>query len=80
MRTLRASEIASFVYCRRAWWYQRQGIQSENQASLAAGTHLHTRHGRSILVSGCLRWLAYALLLVALILLTIHLTSGFFPS
>jgi hypothetical protein len=80
VRTLRASEIASFIYCRRAWWYQRQGIQSENQAGLAAGTKLHARHGRSIFLSGCLRWLAYAMLLLALILLTIHFTSGLFPT
>ena len=80
MRTIRASEIATYLYCQRAWWYQRQGIESENQASLSSGTQLHTRHGRTLMVSGCLRWLAYALLLLALILATIYFTGQFIPS
>jgi CRISPR/Cas system-associated exonuclease Cas4 (RecB family) len=75
MKTLRASEIGSYLYCQRAWWYQLQGIQSENQAELAGGRELHRRHGRTVMTSGCLRYLAYALLLAALILLTIYLTG-----
>lgn len=75
MRTIRASEIATYLYCQRAWWFERQGIESENQASLAAGAHLHARHGRSQMIGGCLRWFAYALLLLALILATIHFTG-----
>jgi hypothetical protein len=72
VRTIRASEIATYLYCQRAWWFQRQGIESENQASIVGGTNLHARHGRSLIIGGCLRWLAYALLLLALILATIH--------
>jgi hypothetical protein len=74
MRTIRASEIGTYLYCQRAWWYQRQGVQSENQAELAGGTELHERHGRSIIAAGCLRVLAYALLLASLVLLTIYVT------
>ncbi len=74
MRTIRASEIGTYLYCQRAWWYQRQGVQSENQAELAGGTELHERHGRTILMAGCLRVLAYALLLASLVLLTIVIT------
>ncbi|MGE5224984.1 MAG: hypothetical protein ACM3PY_21320 [Omnitrophica WOR_2 bacterium] len=75
MKTLRASEIGTYLFCQRAWWYQLQGIQSENQAELAGGRDLHRRHGRTVIASGCLRYLAYALLLAALILLTIYLTG-----
>ena len=74
MRTIRASEIGTYLYCQRAWWYQRQGVQSENQAELAGGTELHERHGRTVMAAGCLRDLAYALLLVSLVLLTIFVT------
>jgi hypothetical protein len=63
------------MYCQRAWWYQRQGIESENQAGLAGGTYLHVQHGRALLISGCLRWLAYAILLLALILATIYFSG-----
>ncbi len=74
MRTIRASEIGSYLYCQRAWWYQRQGVQSENQAEMAGGTELHERHGRTVLMAGCLRVLAYVFLMAAVILLTIVIT------
>jgi CRISPR/Cas system-associated exonuclease Cas4 (RecB family) len=74
MRTIRASEIGTYLYCQRAWWYQRQGVQSENQAELAGGTELHERHGQVVMTAGCLRVLAYTLLLASLVLLTIFIT------
>lgn len=77
MRTIRASEIGSYLYCQRAWWYQRQGIQAENQAELTSGTELHWKHGQSLIVTGCIRYLAYALILAALVLLTIYFTGQF---
>ncbi len=75
MRTIRASEIGSYLYCQRAWWYQRQGIQAENQAELISGTELHRKHGESLLLTGCIRYLAYALLLAAVVLLTLYFTG-----
>jgi hypothetical protein len=77
MRTLRASEISAYLYCQRAWWYQKHGKPSENQAELTSGTELHYRHGRTVLVTGCLRLLAYGLLLLAVALLAIYFTRRF---
>ncbi len=75
MRTVRASEIGTYIYCHRALWYQMQGVENQNQAEMASGTGLHERHGRVVAISGCLRWLAYAALLGALGLLVFYLTS-----
>lgn len=75
MRIIRASEIGTFIYCQRAWWYQKQGIQSENQTDLSAGTVLHEKHGQAVLIIGCLRIVAYALLLLALGILAFYLTT-----
>lgn len=75
IKTIRASEISAYVYCTRAWWYQRQGVESENQAELAAGSDLHSKHGRVILASGCLRAAAYVLLMLAILLLTYALVT-----
>ena len=75
MKIIRSSEIGAYLYCQRAWWYQRQGVPSENQAELVGGTQLHERHGRLVAATGCLRSVAYALLLVALALLTIYLSK-----
>jgi CRISPR/Cas system-associated exonuclease Cas4 (RecB family) len=62
---IRASEIGSYLYCRRAWWYRKHGVESENQAELAGGTELHLQHGRKVMVAGMLQLAGYALLLVA---------------
>jgi hypothetical protein len=75
MRTIRASEIGTYLYCQRAWRYQQEGFESENRAELAGGSELHYRHGRTVMVSGCLRTLAYALLLLALALLAAYATG-----
>ncbi len=77
MRIIRASEIGAFLYCQRAWWYQRQGVQSENQSELAAGSELHERHGRAVMTGSCLRTLAYIILLLAVVILAIYLTRQF---
>jgi CRISPR/Cas system-associated exonuclease Cas4 (RecB family) len=78
LKTIRASEIGSYLYCARAWWYQRQGLESSNQAEMTAGTELHRAHGRTVLASGLTRTLGMLALLVALALLVSYCTSRFF--
>jgi hypothetical protein len=70
VKPIRASEIGSYLYCRRAWWYRLNGQESVNQAEMAAGTDLHRQHGRKVLAAGFLRTLAFILLLVACVMLT----------
>jgi CRISPR/Cas system-associated exonuclease Cas4 (RecB family) len=75
MRPIRASEISSFLYCKRAWWYQQKGTVSSNVEELAEGTELHYKHGRAVLTSGLLRILAYTLLLIGIVFLAVSLTD-----
>ncbi len=44
MPIIRASDIGSYLYCRRAWRYRKDGVESENQAELAAGYALIGTH------------------------------------
>ena len=75
MPVIRSSDIGNYLYCRRAWWYRKQGYESENQAELASGTELHRKHGRNVLLAGLLRTLGFLLLLVALVLLVTYCTT-----
>jgi CRISPR/Cas system-associated exonuclease Cas4 (RecB family) len=76
MRTIRASEIGTYLYCRRAWWYRKQGVEPENQSELTAGTTLHRQHGRKVLAASLTRTLGLILLLLAFTLLTAYLTTS----
>lgn len=75
MRTIRASEIGAYLYCKRAWWYQQQGVAPENETELAAGGQFHREHGRRVLLTGLLRAAGYLLLLAALVTLAVTLTQ-----
>jgi CRISPR/Cas system-associated exonuclease Cas4 (RecB family) len=75
MRPIRASEVGSYLYCARAWWYAQKGVESANQAEMTAGTELHHTHGRQVLTSTLTRALALILLLVALVLLVAFCTQ-----
>jgi hypothetical protein len=74
MRPIRASEIGSFLFCKRAWWYQVQGLESQNQKELAAGTSFHAEHGRKVLAASLFRLAGWVILALGLITLVVLLT------
>ncbi len=74
MSVIRSSDIGSYLYCRRAWWYRKQGVESENQTELAAGTELHHKHGRQVLASSINRTIGLVLIMLALILIVAYCT------
>lgn len=75
MRTIKASEIGTFLYCQRAWMYRNNGAQSENMAVMALGNDIHIQHGRVVLAAGCLRYVAYGLMLASLLLAVVYFTN-----
>jgi CRISPR/Cas system-associated exonuclease Cas4 (RecB family) len=75
MPITRASDIGSYLYCRRAWRYRRDGVESDNQAEMAAGTELHRQHGRKTLSAVLLRTFGLILLLVAILIFVAYCTA-----
>lgn len=71
--TIRASEIGAYLYCRRSWWYRRQGHESTNLQALARGSQAHNRHGRDQRRLIWLRGLASGLIALAALLLLLQL-------
>ncbi len=68
MKIIRASEIGTYVFCQRAWWYQLMGYEPDNQLELAAGIETHEQHSRLVARSSMLQLLAIALLMGAIVL------------
>lgn len=75
MKIIRASEIGTYQFCHRAWWYQLQGYEPENKAEMAGGSAVHERHGRVVMASSCMQLVAYAFLLLAILTATIWLVD-----
>jgi len=71
MKIIRASEIGTYQFCHRAWWYQLQGYEPEIKADMLGGSELHEKHGRVVMASNCLQLVAYGSLLLAVISATI---------
>ena len=76
MPITRASDIGNYLYCRRAWWYRKQGYESANATELRAGTQSHERHGRRVLAAALMRLLGVILLVLSLILLISQLVTN----
>ena len=74
-RTIRASEIGAFLYCQRAWWYQRKKTPTINTAELAGGQAFHHKHTSQTRGARALRTAAYVLLLLAIMLIILLLTA-----
>ncbi|HKI53080.1 MAG TPA: hypothetical protein VJ987_03070 [Anaerolineales bacterium] len=75
MPIIRSSDIGTYLYCNRAWWYKKQGVESANQTELAAGTELHVKHGRQVLASGISRMIGLILLMIALVMLVAYCSA-----
>ena len=71
MRVIKASELNSFLYCERAWWYQLQGEPSANQSAMDAGTQSHQTHARQVKLVPVLIVIAALLVLIALIIILV---------
>lgn len=78
MKAIRSSEIGTYLFCKRAWWYKRNGEESANRAEMTAGTEMHQQHGRKVIVAGLTRTLAVILVLVAVVLFVSQCTAQIF--
>ena len=65
MRPIKASELSAYSYCKRSWYYQKQGETNANQAAMREGTRLHGKQGRQVLASLLLFLLGLMILLAA---------------
>jgi hypothetical protein len=68
-RVIRASEIGQYIYCAQAWWLGSiEGLPSSHQQEMAAGKATHRRHGWGVKTSLWLSRMAYAVLLLAVVI------------
>ena len=74
MKVIKASELGTYLYCRRAWWYRRQGVESSNQNELQAGETYHHQHSSKVWQASLLRLAGWLFVILAMILFVIYIT------
>lgn len=73
-RVIRASELAQYGYCAKAWWMSSVlGKASTNVREMHSGTAAHQQRGRAVWLSSALRIAAIVLVVVALLVLLMTL-------
>lgn len=63
IKVLRASDLAEYCYCRRAWWLNRQGVSTDATHQLRYGSDWHEAHVRQVLRHRLLQLLGYLFVL-----------------
>lgn len=64
---IKASEIAEYMFCNRAWWLSRvSGRKSNHVRQMAQGTSFHEAHGRLVRRAHQSKLIAYFLLAAAI--------------
>ncbi len=69
---IRASDVSRYVYCNRAWWYDREGYTSINIAEMQQGTRYHTRHGRFVRAMQRIALIAALLIIAAVFMAAVY--------
>lgn len=73
-QVIRASELAQYGYCAKAWWLGSVlGKPSANAREMQSGTATHQQHGRAVWLSSVLRVAALLLVVVAALVLLMAL-------
>ena len=75
-RLINASEVGTFLYCRRAWALQRDGAPSTREPERRAGTAYHARHGEEVTAGERTAALSRALPAIAVVLLLLGLAAA----
>ena len=77
MKTIKSSEIGTFIFCQRAWSYQKGGGRSINTEQMNAGSLVHRQHTSAVRLSGFIRNSAYVMFLTSLTLALIFISASF---
>lgn len=80
---IRASELAQFSFCRRAWWLAAvKGHKPQNQAALSRGILTHNRHFQHVQTAQRWRYASFFLFcgggLLLLMVLLWHILNSYF--
>jgi hypothetical protein len=72
MKVIKASELGTYLFCHRAWWYAQKGFTPLNLDELEGGKVLHERHGKRVQSITWLRITSYVFLFISIILFIIY--------
>jgi hypothetical protein len=75
-RYIKASEVETYVFCKRAWQFEQQEAPPTREPERAAGTVYHARHAERVTSAEQTRALARWFLVLGLVLLLLGLLGA----
>jgi hypothetical protein len=72
-----ASELGSYLFCRRAWHLDQHGVPSTLEPERAAGVAFHHQHGQTVQAAGRARSMAPWFAIAAVVLILLALAAAF---
>jgi hypothetical protein len=76
-KIIKASEVAEYAYCQRAWWFSHvAGIEPLDQEARRAGVAHHQHHQRLVWQAVWGRRFAYVLVFAAVAIFAFLLVRG----
>lgn len=71
-----ASELAEYVYCHRAWWWRRSGVEVKETPQMRVGTERHEKYQAAVVQSGRGWQLGAVLIVIGILLIALWLALG----
>jgi len=74
---VRASDIGSWAFCRRAWYLvQVRGVTHARPEVLQRGTDAHTHHGQQVRRSGTMQRIGLWLVILGVLLVALFIVAA----
>lgn len=70
-----ASEVGTYLFCKRAWRFEQEGAPSSRAPERTAGTAYHARHGERVASTERVGGIARGLLMLAIVLFLLGLVG-----
>lgn len=65
-KIISASELGTYIYCARAWWYRNLDAPNENLSDMNEGTRFHRKMGMRLSAMRVARIILILMLIAAL--------------
>jgi hypothetical protein len=72
---INASDVGTYLFCNRAWAFERQGAPSEREPERARGIAYHEQHAQNVVIAENTKGMSSIVLVAGIILISLALLA-----